>query len=193
MCSQRTAPLTHLMDRLTEASRGQHVSVSDVLDKLGRRGIVPFILVVALLTASPLSGIPGVPTFAAFLIITLALQALLGRRRVWLPKRVLKLQVASDRLQTAVSWLRRPSAFVERYSRHRLSVLTNGVMRGVALLVCAIVALFWPPLEFLPFMSTFGAGIVCLLAFGLMTRDGLYVLTGYCVLGLCIFMVFLVF
>jgi hypothetical protein len=96
-------------------------------------------------------------------------------------------------LQTAVSWLRRPSAFVERYSRHRLSVLTNGVMRGVALLVCAIVALFWPPLEFLPFMSTFGAGIVCLLAFGLMTRDGLYVLTGYCVLGLCVFMVFLVF
>ena len=43
--------------------------------------------------------------------------------------------------------------------------------------------MIWPFLELLPFVTSFGAGALALMTFGLFTRDGLYVLWGYIVTG----------
>jgi len=186
-------PLTHLLDGLEQAADGENVSIADVRERLGNRAITPFILLIAVMMITPISGIPGVPTLSAVMIITLATQALFGRRRLWLPKRLLRLEIASSRVKTALSWIRRPCAFLDRNSRPRLALLTNGLMRWVTLLLCVIVPLFWPLLEFLPFFSSFGATIVSLFAFGLLTRDGIYVLAGYCLVSLSILVLILVF
>ncbi len=87
------------------------------------------------------------------------------------------------RLRSAVAWLRRPAAWFDRHSHTRWPILTTPPMRVVATVTCVIVSLFWPILELLPFVTSFGAGAVSLLAFGLLTRDGLYVLLGYLVIG----------
>lgn len=185
--------LNDLLDRLSSAASDRDVSVDDVLSEMGNRAITPFILIIALLMITPLSGIPGAPTLAAITIVTLSAQALYGRRRLWLPQWILRLQVRSARLKTAVDWLRKPCAYVDRRSTHRLGFLTDGPMRWITLLMCAILPLFWPPLEMLPFFSTFGAMIVALFAFGLFTRDGAYVLAGYGIVGSLIGAALLVF
>ena len=57
-------------------------------------------------------------------------------------------------------------------------------MRVVTLALCVLIPLGWPFLEILPLVSSFGAGTVALLAFGLFTRDGVYVLLGYLMIAL---------
>lgn len=171
--------LGRLLDGMDDAARGEKVSVQDVLNEFGDRTITPFILLIAVLLVSPLSGIPGMPTIAASIIVIMAVQALSGRRRLWLPAFLLRRTVASGRLRTAVSWMRRPCAFLDRHSHQRLKFLTRGPMRWLTLTACVVIPLGWPPLEVLPMVSSIGGGTVALLAYGLYTKDGVYVLLGY--------------
>ena len=174
-----TRPLTHLLDAMEHAAHKEFVHLRDVIAEIGDRSITPFILLIAILLVSPLSGIPMVPTITAVVICMLSAQALLGRKRLWLPDFLMNRAIRGDHLQTAVGWLRRPASWIDRHSRPRLQFLTLGPMRFVTLLQCTIIPLGWPALEILPGVTSFGAGTIALLVFGLFTRDGLYVLAGY--------------
>ena len=171
--------LTHLLDGMEHAARHDTVSVKDVLDEFGERSVLPFILVASLLLVSPLSGLFGVTTLIAMVIIVLSAQALWGRRRLWLPGFILRRRVKSSRLLLGIRWLRAPSKFFDRHSGRRLLILVTGPMRSITLLTCMVLPTAWPMLEFVPFASSFGGGTVALFSFGLFTRDGLYVLLGY--------------
>ncbi len=175
--------LTHLLDSVEHAAAGETVSIADIMHEFGDRAITPLILIIALLLVSPLSGIPGTPTIAAILIVTLSLQALFGRRRLWLPQWLLRRELSALRVRQAVGWMRRPCAWIDRHSQQRLRFLTAGPMRWVTLLVCVLIPLSWPLLEILPFFTSFGAGTVSLMSLGLFTRDGIYVLAGYGIVG----------
>lgn len=169
---------------MDKAAEGEEVSVADVLNEFGDRTITPFILLVAVMLVSPLSGIPGVPTVSAAIIVIMTVQALSGRRRLWLPQFLLRRTVASEKMRKAVGWMRGPCRFLDRHSHKRLMFLTRGPMRLIALAACAIIPLGWPPLEVLPMVSSIGGGTVALLAYGLYTRDGVYVLLGYVMIGI---------
>ena len=75
--------------------------------------------------------------------------------------------------------MRRPCAWLDAHSRPRLRVLTSGVLRPLTLVVCMLTAATFPFLEILPFVSSFCAGAIAMIAFGVITRDGLWVLAGY--------------
>ncbi|MFD2738305.1 exopolysaccharide biosynthesis protein [Sulfitobacter aestuarii] len=183
MAIENDRSLTDLLERLEHAAEHDTVSMSDILDEFGDRAITPFILLIALLLISPISGIPGVPTLSAVALVILAVQALRGQRRLWLPDFLLRREVAGPRLRKSAHWLRRPAAFVDRHTRPRLRMLATGMMRFLTLLAIMIIPLAWPALELLPMVTSVGALTVFLLAFGLFTRDGLYVLLGYiCIL-----------
>lgn len=171
--------LNDLLDGMEHAATRDDVTLRDVLDEFGERSITPFILLAALLLVSPLSGVIGISSFIAVLVIVLSAQALFGRERLWLPKYLLNKRMKSKHLHSAVRWLRKPCTFFDRHSGKRLQFLTKGPMRTVTLLTCTIIPFGWPFLEFVPFASSFGGGTVALFAFGLFTRDGLYVLLGY--------------
>lgn len=179
--------LTEMLDGLEQAGQGRKVSFRDLLRQFGDRAITPFILLIALLMVSPLSGIPGTPTLAAMIIVTMAVQALSGRKRIWLPEFLLRQRLRSERLHQAVRWMRKPCAFLDRHSQARLQFLTKGVMRWITLAVCAAIPLAWPLLEILPMVTSVGAATVALLVFGLLTHDGVYVLLGYCAVVLSVF------
>ena len=171
--------LTHLRDGMEQAASRETVTINDVLNEFGERSLLPFILLAALLLVSPLSGVFGVSSFMAMVIIVLSAQAVYGRKRLWLPQFLLRREVKSSRLLFCVRWLRKPAAFFDRHSGKRLQFLTTGPMRLLTLVTCVILPVGWPLLEFVPFASSFGGGTVALFAFGLFTRDGLYVLLGY--------------
>ena len=171
--------LTYLLDGMEHAAQGKDVSVHDVLHEFGDRSITPFILLVALLLVSPLSGIPGTPTIAAIIIIILSVQALSGSQKLWLPAFIHRQHIPARYLCSAVRWMRKPCAFIDSHSHKRLEIFTYGPMRWFTLALCMVIPLGWPALEVLPLVSSVGAATVALLAFGLFTRDGLYVLLGY--------------
>jgi len=171
--------LAFLLDSMDRAADHETVSIQDVLHEIGDRSITPLILVVALLLVSPLSGIPGVSTLAAVTIIILAVQAVSGKRSLWLPRFLLRREIAGQRLRSCVGYLRRPCAFIDGRCHPRLQFLTNGPMRFLTLLMVTIIPIGWPFMEIIPMMASIGAATVALLVFGLFTRDGLFVLLGY--------------
>lgn len=178
--------LTHLLDAMENAATAQTVSVKDVLTELGERSITPFILLFSIMLVSPLSGIPTVPTFAALILVTLSVQALLGRHHIWLPGFVLRREVEGKKVTRAVAFMRRPCAFLDRHAHRRLTFLTKGPMRFFNLLICLIIPITWPALELLPMVTTIGASVVALVSFGVFTRDGLYVFLGYAMISVLV-------
>jgi hypothetical protein len=180
-----TRDLTDLLDRVARAAQGrERVEIREILRELGDGSITPMLLVICVILISPISGIPGVPTLSALLVISLSVQALLGRELPWLPGFLLNRTLPAAKLTRALDWLRRPCAFVDRNTRPRLAFLTYGIMRMVTLLVCVIIPLGWPVLELVPFSATMGGLTVGLLVFGLFVRDGMFVLLGYGMIAL---------
>lgn len=172
-------PLTRLLDAVDPGdSQDAEITVSDVLEEIGSRTITPIILIVSMLLVSPLSAVPGMPSAAAVLIILLAAQAIVGRRRVWLPRAIMRFRIRARHLNRAVTWLRRPAHWVDRHARPRLTALTSGPARVALLTLCIAVPLFWPLLEPLPGITSVLAATIALFAFGLFARDGIYVLMG---------------
>ena len=56
-------------------------------------------------------------------------------------------------------------------------------MSFIALGICISIAAIMPFLELLPMVTSLGATAIALFALGLMVSDGLFVMTGYAVIG----------
>lgn len=184
MAEDKNKSLSDLLDGIDRAGDGQRVSFRDMLEEVGDNAITPFILMIAVLMVSPLSGIPGTPTISALIIVTIAVQGLSGRKRLWLPDFLMRRRIKARYLHRAVEWLRRPCAFLDHHSQKRLTFLTKGPARWITMGVVALIPLSWPALEILPMVTSVGAATIALLVFGLFTRDGVWVLWGYSVIGL---------
>ncbi len=176
-------PLTTLVDNMQTAARDPSVTVGSVLHHIGEASFAPVILFISLLMVSPLSGIPGSPTLSALLIILVAAQALIGRKHLWLPGILLRRKVPPERLSKAAKWLRAPAAWFDGHSQRRWPLLTVRPMRWASMASCGVIPMTWPFLELLPFVTSFAATAVALLSFGLITRDGLYIILGYAVIA----------
>ncbi|WP_157772605.1 exopolysaccharide biosynthesis protein [Pseudoponticoccus marisrubri] len=171
--------LQDLLDAMKPRDGDTRVYVRDVLKRVGGKSFPAVILVPCIVLVSPISGIPGTPTIGALIVFLCAIQALFGRRHLWLPDVLMRRSVSAERMQRAVDWLSRPAGWMDRHSAGRLKMLTAGPLKLVAYAAVALVALSWPILELLPFVTSFGAGAVAMIMFGMMTRDGAYVVAGY--------------
>ncbi|QBF29748.1 exopolysaccharide biosynthesis protein [Thalassococcus sp. S3] len=175
--------LNDILDALDQAAAGERVTVADILGEVGERSFTPIILTISVILISPISGIPGMPTLSALLILLIGAQALIGRRHIWLPDTIRRRSVNAKRLRGAVDWLRKPCAWLDRNAHRRFRLLTQQPMRSVNFAVCVAIPMTWPLLEILPMVTSVGAATVALISFGLLTRDGLFVVLGYACAG----------
>lgn len=176
--------LSDLLAQVRAAADGETVSLARVLERIGRRSFTATLLLIGLLIVSPLSGIPGLPAVFGLVVVLIALQALLGRETLWLPRRLTDRTVRTDRLLRALDMLERPARWMDRWRTGRLHLLTVRPLSLIAYFGIMIVALSWPPLSLIPFSATTTAIGLSLLAAGLMLRDGVFVLAGYVYLTL---------
>jgi hypothetical protein len=133
-----------------------------------------FAIVFVLLMAVPALPLPTGGVTHVFEIITmlLALELIVGRRRIWLPRRWRKLALSGDARRRFVETLLRRIRRLERFSRprgrwlfgHRLS----GSAFGVATLVLALSAFLAPPFSGLDTLPSIG---VVVLALGYLLTD----------------------
>ncbi|WP_149194636.1 exopolysaccharide biosynthesis protein [Luteimonas suaedae] len=173
------AGLEDLLERLAEAARREgQVSVAEMLAAAGQRSFGVLLLVPGLIVLSPLSGMPGLPTAVAVLVLLVAVQLLCRRHHVWLPEWALRRSVSTGLLQRAVRILRPVARVVDRLTRPRLRVLADA--EGLALypiaLLCLLIALTMPPLELIPFANSVAGAALTAFGLALVTRDGLLAL-----------------
>jgi hypothetical protein len=90
-----------VLDTLADAGDEDEVTIGQILDAFGDRSLAPVLLVPAMLTASPISGIPGVPTVTGIIVALIVVQMLMGRDTLWVPKALARRGVSRRR------WTRR--------------------------------------------------------------------------------------
>jgi|SRR6056297_491699 len=171
--------LGELLEAMRPEEGDLRVSVGDVLRRVGDQSFAPVILVPAIVLVSPISGIPGSPTIGALITILVSIQALLGRRQLWLPGFLRRRSIGASKMNRAINWLSRPAGWMDRHSSGRLKLLSSRPLQPVAYATVTLCAVAWPFFELLPFVTSFFAGAVAMIMFGIMTRDGIYLVAGY--------------
>ena len=170
--------LEQLLDEIEGAAEDRDsISLGQILDAVGRRSFGPILLVAGLVTVAPIIGdTPGVPTLMGVLVLLTGGQLLLGREYFWFPRWMLKRTTKRKTLCKALGWLRPVGRFLDRWSRPRLTRLTEGTGAYLIAIACLLIALGMPPMELVPFSAN-GAG-AALTAFGLawIAHDGLIAL-----------------
>lgn len=167
--------LSDILDRIEQSAKDEpEISVDDLVDHVGESSFVPLLLVGGIIMGAPVIGvIPGIPTFSGVCVALVAVQIIFGRRRLWLPKWIRRRTIPSDKLTGAVGWLRRPTAWLDRMTRPRLSWLAEGPMRRVYAAACLLIAVSGPAMELVPFSANLAGLAVVAFGLSLLVGDGL--------------------
>jgi hypothetical protein len=182
--SREISNLEQMLDRIDQAGDDrERISVGLIVQAVGSRSFGPLLLLAGVVLVSPLSGIPGMPTTMAVLVLLIAGQLLLRKPCCWLPRWLLKRSMLRSKLGKALEWLRPPARFIDRWLRPRLGVFIGGVALYVIAIACIAIAAGMPIMELIPFSAT--AAGVALAAFGLslISHDGLLALLAFLATG----------
>ncbi len=177
-------PLAESVDQVIAHLSGASVTLREVLDAIGREGMLVFCIFLTLPFMVPVS-IPGIST-AFGLVMVLIGVGVMADRPPWLPDRLMRKTFPADRLRLALEkstvWIHR----LGRISRPSIPALTHGTLmarvNGLMLIVGAI--LLMAPFGLIPFSNTLPGLAILFLAIGMLQRDGRSILLGYATLVL---------
>jgi hypothetical protein len=165
--------LSAMLVALADDERRERIAVADLLDALGDRAIAALLFVFAFPNVLPVP--PGTSAILGAPLLFLAAQMALNMK-AWLPGVIAHRSMArrdfANMVERVVPWLER----AEKLMKPRLTPLAIGAMESVVGAVCLLMSLvlFLP----IPLGNMLPALAVCLLAMGILERDGLWVLAG---------------
>lgn len=175
--AKEPANLEQMLDQLERGvGNDERVTIKTMLSAAGSRSFAPALLLAGLIMFSPLSGIPGLPSLAAVLVLLIAGQMLLGRSYFWLPTFIESRSVSRRKFEVMLDWLNPVARLIDRFLKPRLTRLTQGAGTVLLTLVCMIVALSVPPLEIFPFLASAAGAILVLLSLSMIANDGVMAL-----------------
>lgn len=178
--AKRPHNLHDLLGSLAAAGRkDDELSVRDLRDEIGRRSFAPLLLATSLIGFTPLGGIPGVPTTLALLISLIAVQIVVGCTSLWLPSFILDRKIDKRKLVSATTKLQPIARVVDRVIEPRLTFLTEWPSSYVIALVCILIALTVPPLEFVPFIDMPLWAALAAFSLALVAHDGLLAIAAF--------------
>jgi hypothetical protein len=168
---QRLAP-EKVSDQLERwlAGDGQK-TVGGLIDAFGEGS---FAIIFVVLMAVPALPLPtgGVTHVLEVIVMLLALELIVGRRKVWLPQRWRRLELAGAKQQKFINTLLRRIRWLERFSRPRARWLfghrLSGSAFGLVVLALALTAFLAPPFSGLDTLPSLG---VVVLALGYLLAD----------------------
>ncbi|HZP30600.1 MAG TPA: exopolysaccharide biosynthesis protein [Acidimicrobiia bacterium] len=168
-----------LGDELDSSLAGRdRLTVGELVAALDAHG---FALVLALLLFPSALPIPtgGVTHVLELVAVLVTAQMMLGRRRLWLPRRLLAHELGPRFRTKGVPAVVRRVRWFERFARPRFArLLGTRVARtlvGALLLVFVFAAFVAPPFTGLDTLPSLGVVVICI---GLLFRDGLVVAGG---------------
>ena len=148
---------------------------------VGLFGARSFALVFVLLMALPALPLPtgGATHVVELVTMLVALQLVVGRRRIWLPARWRRLQLAGPSREKLLPVLLRRIRWLERFSRPRAGWLFDHVAAasvfGLLVFGLTLSAFLAPPFSGLDTLPSLGVVVIGL---GVLTRDLLLTLIG---------------
>ena len=166
-------PFSEVLRELAASDGDPQLRVSEIIESFGERAIGAVMSFLGLLSLIP---IPGATTVTGVPLIFVAVQLVLGRETLWLPRGMLRAGVERSNFRGGVERALRWIARAERLTGPRLLWATNDLGERVIgllclTLACVLVLPIWLG-NFVPAVA------VILLALGLFQRDGVFVVLG---------------
>ena len=165
--------LSAILIAIAEAEDKERISVGDLLEALKRRALGALMFIFAVPTALPMP--PGVSAVLGAPLLFLTIQLMLGMQP-WLPKLITERSLSRVDfhrvVRTVAPWLAR----AEGVMRPRLTFLAHRpfvYLLGLACFVMAVV-LFLP----IPLGNMLPSVAICIMALGLLERDGVWIVLG---------------
>lgn len=165
--------LSDVLNRIANDDSRERIAIGDLLDVMQERAFGPLLLIFSLPNVLPTP--PGTSSVLGAPLIFLTIQLALGRDP-WLPRFIASRSIAradfAKFIGRATPWL----AKAERLLRPRLGMFAHPPAEYVVGAMCFVLAvvLVLP----IPLGNMLPALAICLLALGILERDGIWVLAG---------------
>lgn len=156
----------------------QPKTIQSLLDVFGEKS---FAIVVMILMFFPALPIPtgGITHLLELIVMLVALQMMVGRRTLWLPKRVLQRPLGEKLTGKAVPFILKEVKWFEKYSRPRFGQFINHrltyVFVGIIFFLLALGAAVAPPFTGIDTIPSLAAVMICL---ALILDDALLFIAG---------------
>ena len=156
------------------------VTLAKIRDLIGHEGLMLLTAFLTIIFLVPVS-IPGVSTVFGGAILMISITRLLGRN-LWLPGKLERREVSSEKLRGAfergLRWFKK----LEKISRpRRMAWLVRGrfmhFLNNAGLILGAV--LLMAPFGLIPFSNTLPAVAILFFAIGFLQRDGVCILLGH--------------
>jgi len=167
--------ITEVLESVKENATGEKVELGEVVEHLENRGFGPILLAPALVAFLPTGAIPGIPSACGILIFLIAIQMAWGKKHPWLPNKLTSIGFSQDKLGTVIDKISPYTKKVDRLFKPRLSLFSEGIVKRLIAVLCALAGLGMIPLELVPFAVMLPAFAIILAAVGLSTEDGVVI------------------
>jgi hypothetical protein len=178
----RPTTLSDDLRRLLDHAGGRALALGEIVEVLRGRGMDVVVVILVLPFCQPIP-LPGLSTPFGIALMIFGFRIAL-RQRPWLPRWVLRREIAHDTLaklvKGALAVARRMERVVHPRFRffHRWPSFT--VLNGLAIVSSAFILTLPLPI---PFSNTIPAWSILLLALGMMEEDGVVIVAGYVAAG----------
>ncbi len=183
--------LIGLFDEVLANAEGEEVSIGDIANTFRQQAYGPLLLIPSLLALIPIIGaIPGMSIVTATLILLICAQMIAGWKHPWLPRRLRNFSVKQRRLERAIDSLRPSLAALDRWTRPRMTALSERPLYLVIPSIGIMLALLMYPLALVPWGVTLPSLALTILSVGLTIRDGYVLMAGYAVTAISVLSAF---
>ncbi|MEK7621225.1 MAG: exopolysaccharide biosynthesis protein [Patescibacteria group bacterium] len=159
----------------------QKKTIGSMLDIFDEKSFAFIFLVLMIFPATPIPT-GGIVHVFEVIVMLVALQLLIGRQDLWLPRRLQRIELSRSTREKVLPFLLRRVQFFERFARPRLSKTMRQkwfrMQLGLTVTLLAAGAFFAPPFTGLDTLPSMG---VVLIAIGIILDDVLLVGAGYIV------------
>lgn len=148
------------------------MSIQDLLESLNSRGYGPLLIAPALIAALPTGAIPTVPTICAIMIISIAVQMLMGRSYPWLPVWIRKYSFSRKKFIYATGKIKLYTKSIDKIIFPRLKFMAHKTFLPFIAVSCILMAIVMSVVELIPFLAVIPAICVMLIGMGISGKDG---------------------
>lgn len=172
---QRIAPLGGMLKSISALTTTERVSIAQIIAAIGTQAALPVLVLVSAIVISPLSAIPLFSSACGLIIVLTAAQSIVRETHLWLPARIQRVSIPSDKVTGAIARLTPVANWLDGKAKQRWRILYRNPMRTILLSLCICAGAAMPLFEIVPMSSTTLAFFIFLISFGLMVRDGVII------------------
>lgn len=168
--------LSDILREIVDEGDSSHITVGDLLRRMDGRAFGALLLIFAFPNVLPAP--PGLAAFLGLPLLYLSSQMMLGRMP-WLPPFIDKRSLSRENFRALIDRGNPILARVEKLLAQRLSALTSAQSERILGALCLILSLVL--MLPIPFGNLMPALAICVIALGILERDGYWILAGLAV------------